>query len=547
MRVADLAEMFAVSQGTIRNDLRILNETEQVNRVRGGVEAREGYEIRNPAFLARMRVRADAKEWIAARAVDLVQDGDAIILDDSTTVFRMISYLQDFRNLTVLTNSLEVAQALQDNPAHTVILIGGMLRPGASSVTGQLAERALHGLHAKTAFVSCTGFDVDVGLTDPDLEGTRIKAKMIAAAQHTIALIDASKFNQVYLSVCAMLPQIAHILTDSALDPKQIERVRQTNTLLTVCGPDASSTTYAPVGSPAPHYRIGFANMDEQVPFAVEVRRSVELAAQKAGNIDLIVADNRRDNETALRVADEMVAQQPDLIIEYHGEDRPGGLLMDKFRRAGIPCVAVDVPIVGATYFGVDNYRAGHIAGAGLGAWVQKHWSGRLDLLIALESPRSGPLPAARIHGQLDGLQEHIGALPDDVKLVLDCGDTRESSAAQVGNVLKHHRTAHRIAIVAVGDHIILGALDAARQLGRDHDVIAVSQGADRQIRREMRQPDTRVVGATAFRPERYGEGLIALAQCILSGEPTPPAVYIEHELVTPENIDRVYPEPMRH
>jgi len=539
IRVTELVEIFEVSQGTIRNDLKALKGTEQVNRVRGGVEAREGYVIRNAAFLARMRVRADAKEWIASRAVDMVQDGDAIILDDSTTVFRMAPYLQDYRNLTILTNSLELAQALQNIPSHTVVLIGGVLRMGASSVNGQVAERALLDLHAKTAFISCAGFTPDVGLTEPDMEAARLKSRMISTAQQTVALIDASKFGSVHLSACAPLAQISHIITDNNVDKKYVDSLRETLTTVTVCGPDASSSTFTPVARSVPHFRIGFANMDEEMPFAVEVRRSVELAAQQAGNIDLTVADNRRDAELALRVADEMIAQKLDLVIEYQSEERAGGSLMDKFQRAGIPCIAVDVPMVGATFFGVDNYRAGHLAGTGLGQWIHRNWGGRLNRVLALESPRAGPQPAARIRGQLDGLQEVLGSLPAETIVYQDGRDTREAAAEEVGKLLARFPHEHRIAIIAVGDHIVIGALDAARQLGRERDIVAVSQGADRQIQRELHQPNTRVIGATSFRPEKYGEGLIALAKTILGGEPTPPAVYLELEFVTPENIDQ--------
>ncbi len=547
IRVTELAVIFGVSQGTIRNDLRLLTETDQINRVRGGVEARNGYEIRNSAFLARTRIRADAKEWIAGRAADMLQDGDAILLDDSTTVFKMMPYLAEYRGLTIVTNNLELAQALQDSPSHTVILVGGVLRPGAVSATGQPAEHMLESLHVKTAFLSYAAYDINLGFTDPDIQTAQLKAKMVAAAQQAVVLLDSSKFGKVHLAACANTDRITHIVTDTGLDASYLEAMRKLDLTLTVCGPNASSASYAPAAQASRHFRIGFANMDEAVPFAVEVRRSVEMAAQKAGNIDLIVADNQHDGAVALQVADGMIGQKVDLVIEYQAQVRAGGLLMAKFQQAGIPCIAVDVPIVGATFFGVDSYRAGHVAGAGLGQWINRHWHGRVDRVFALESPAAGPLPAARLEGQIDGLRETLGTLSDETIVCNDCGDTREETTEIVRRLLERFPRDRHIVLIAVGDHIVVFGLEAARLLRREQDVVAVSQGADRQIRREMRRPNTRVVGAAAFRPEKYGEGLINLACAILSGEPTPPAVYLKHDFVTPENIDEFYPEPPGH
>ena len=83
--------------------------------------------------------------------------------------------------------------------------------------------------------------------------------------------------------------------------------------------------------------------------------------------MDLIVADNQLDAECALGVADRLLAQRLDLLIEYQVDTRAGEVIMTKCRDAGVPVIAVDIPMLGATFFGVDNYRAGYMAGAALG------------------------------------------------------------------------------------------------------------------------------------------------------------------------------------
>jgi ribose transport system substrate-binding protein len=216
---------------------------------------------------------------------------------------------------------------------------------------------------------------------------------------------------------------------------------------------------------------------------------------------------------------------------------------MDKFNRANIPVIAVDIPLVGATYFGVDHYRAGHMAGVALGRWLVEHWDGTFDRLIILEEKRPGALPATRIQGQLDGLQEVIGKVPASQILYLDSGNTTEISQANMLQALQELADARRLAVISFNDDAAFGAICAARELGREGDVVIVGQGADRIVRKEIRHPESRLIGSTAYWPEKYGEKLLQVATKILSGEPVPPAVYNEHIFITQDNIDECYPE----
>jgi ribose transport system substrate-binding protein len=279
------------------------------------------------------------------------------------------------------------------------------------------------------------------------------------------------------------------------------------------------------------------------MPFAVDVRRGLERAAQNASNVDLILADNQLNGDVALQVADRLIAEGVDLAIEYQIDEKAGGLLMDKFNQANIPVIAVDIPMIGATYFGVDHYRAGHMAGVALGNWLAKHWSGSFDRLIILEEHRPGALPAARIQGQLDGLQGVVGEVPSSKIISLDSGNTTAVSQANMLAALERLPEERKLAVISFNDDAAVGAIIAARQLGRENDLVIVGQGADRLARKEMRRPGSRIIGSTAYWPEQYGEGLIQVAQKILRGDPVPPAVYNEHVLITRENIDQYYPE----
>jgi ribose transport system substrate-binding protein len=541
IRVPKLAELLKVSEGTIRNDLRALQKAGEVTRVRGGAVVRTGREFISPSFAARTEVNATAKRRIARWAADMIEDGDSVLLDSSSTAFHISPFLLDRSNLTIITNGIEVAYTLAQNPTHTIILIGGVLRPERALTVGYLGEKILENLHIKTAFVSCSGFSVETGLTQVDIQEAQLKSRMIESAERVVALIDSSKFGRVELTPFASVEQVSHILTDGGLNPRHIDELRQTCANLTVCGENTISS-FTPCSEELPRYKIGFANQSELLPFAIDVRRGLERAAAEAGNIDLILADNQLKGEIALRVADRLIAERVDLAIEYQVDEQVGSLIMAKFHRAGIPVIAVDIPMVGATFFGVDNYRAGHMAGIALGDWIANAWDGQLDRLVILEEPRVGALPAARLLGQIDGLQEIVGEIESAKRIYLDSGNTSEQSQAEMLKVLKGLPGKHRLAIVTINDDAALGALAAARELGREADVVIVGQGADRIARSEIRRPDSRIIGSTAYWPERYGEKLVPLATKILQGDAVPPAVHIDHQFITADNIEEFYP-----
>jgi ribose transport system substrate-binding protein len=182
------------------------------------------------------------------------------------------------------------------------------------------------------------------------------------------------------------------------------------------------------------------------------------------------------------------------------------------------------------------------MAGTALGKWIAETWNGQLDRLIILEEPRVGALPAARLLGQVDGLGEIVGKIDPSKRIYLDSGNTSEQSRAEMRSTLKGLPDEHRIAVVTINDDAAVGALAAARELDRESDVVITGQGADRIARGETRRPGSRLIGSTAYWPERYGEKLIPLAVRILQGEAVPPAVHIDHEFIAAENIDLFYP-----
>lgn len=546
IRVGELAEQLDVSESTIRTDLETLDAQGLLLRVRGGAIALDITEpVPQKYPLAQKALKhAKEKQAIARWAAGLVEDGDVIMLDASSTVFHIARFLHDRRNLTVFTNGIAVAQALAKETSNTVIIIGGILRPNGNAITGEIGTQLLKEYHVRTAFVSCSAFTPAHGFFEMDMQEAQMKALMLKSAQRHVAMVDESKIGEVALTAFATLNDFDYFVTDERISRQMIQTIRQHNTHVIVCG-EQTNQSYPPRtnGQLADKIRLGFANLSENTPFSRDVRRSLERAAQDHKQIELVLADNRLDPRVALQVADELIAQEVDLVIEYQIDEMTGNLISNKFQQAQIPIIAVDIPMVGAIYFGVNNYEAGKMAGVELGKAIQHKWQGKYDHIVVLEQQRAGNLPAMRIQGQIDGLFEVVGGDIEEKIVTVDSDNTSEGSYQAMTAVFEQLRPNERVGIICFNDDAAIGTLDAAAESGFERQLLLVGQGADRRLRSEMRKPDSPVVGATAYRPESYGEYLIKIALDILEGKPVPPAVYMKHDFITPANVDTYYPD----
>ncbi len=164
-----------------------------------------------------------------------------------------------------------------------------------------------------------------------------------------------------------------------------------------------------------------------------------------------------------------------------------------------------------------------------------------MEELLLLELPIAGPLPQLRITGMMAGLSELLPGIKSLPAVRLDGKGEFEHSLDAVRRYLR--RTApKRTLVAAINDPSALGALRAFEEAGRGHLCAVMGQNAIREARQELRRPGTRLIGSVAYFPESYGEELIPLALAILQKKPVPPAVFVKHQLITPKNIDLLYP-----
>jgi DeoR/GlpR family transcriptional regulator of sugar metabolism len=242
LRVIEIAQRLGVSEGTVRNDLNALEAEGSLIRVHGGAILSEQPQNFNTAFNIRHQEHGAEKTMIAKKAAAMVMDGDSLLLDSSSTVFYFALQLSEHQRLRVVTNGIEVARLMVQNSTNTVILIGGMMNPDGSSVTGLLSEQVIAELHTQKAFVSCSGFSVERGMTEVHFEEAQLKRKSLESAKQVFALVDSSKMGHEDLTPFARPSQITHLFTDSGITGEWESKLQLANIPFTICEEQAALT-----------------------------------------------------------------------------------------------------------------------------------------------------------------------------------------------------------------------------------------------------------------------------------------------------------------
>ncbi len=153
--------------------------------------------------------------------------------------------------------------------------------------------------------------------------------------------------------------------------------------------------------------RFGFAVQSAELPFSIALTQSVTAAAAASG-VELLILDNHFDAETAVRNAEEFVAKRVDLVLEFQVEEAVAPRVAHLLKRAEIPLIAIDVPHPSATYFGVDNFEAGHEAGSLLARYAQRVWGGNVDRVVGVGFSEAGSFVQSRISGAFEAIRERV-------------------------------------------------------------------------------------------------------------------------------------------
>lgn len=226
--VSDLGLLFKVTEETIRRDLEKLEKDGLAKKTYGGAILVDNLSIDLP-YTVRMKTNVDSKEAIARKVSDLIDDGDHLMLDASSTAIFVAKHLKYKRNLTVITNSIEILLELSGVPGCKVLSTGGVLKEGSLSLIGYQAEKMINSFHVNKTIISAKGLDLKKGITDSNESEVHIKKLMLEAANTKILIADSSKFDRISFTKICDYNEIDMLVTDSALDERWSEVLDKNN------------------------------------------------------------------------------------------------------------------------------------------------------------------------------------------------------------------------------------------------------------------------------------------------------------------------------
>lgn len=228
VRVSDLADQLSVSEMTIRRDLDQLAGTGLVEKVHGGATLIGNTSTFEPGFTAKADRERPEKAAIAAEAAAMVQPGMAVGLSAGTTTWTLARKLKSIPEITVVTNSIRVANVFHEDPGadQTIVLTGGVRTP-SDALVGPVAAAALQSMHLDIVFLGVHGIDARAGFTTPNLLEADTNRELVKAGRRLVVLADHTKVGVIGISTIAPIAEADVVITDDQVDAGQEAVLRE--------------------------------------------------------------------------------------------------------------------------------------------------------------------------------------------------------------------------------------------------------------------------------------------------------------------------------
>lgn len=227
-KVQDLSKIFKVTDVTIRQDLEVLENMGYIQREHGGAFLKDvGSFAKTGQLLNQSHI--EEKREIALKVLELINEEDSIILDSGSTTTEIAKLLINYKKLTVITNALNIALILGENPGISLIVTGGEFKAPTLSLTGKMAADSFKDIHANKLFLATAGISSDMRLTYPSLSDLIVKSAMIKSADQAYLVADSSKIGISSLANLGSISLIQTIITDNKISNESIEKIRRKN------------------------------------------------------------------------------------------------------------------------------------------------------------------------------------------------------------------------------------------------------------------------------------------------------------------------------
>jgi len=282
--------------------------------------------------------------------------------------------------------------------------------------------------------------------------------------------------------------------------------------------------------------RIGYISLGDSVPFVKLVSDGIREQVELSG-AEFVFCDSQIDAGTALACAQQLAVQEVDGVLNFQVFQDSSPEICAALPQ-GAPVIAIDIvqEPCQIAFMGADNHRAGEIAGQAMGQYAQENWDCDYTAYVSLESTAAGAANEARMGGYRDGFTQYCEIINERV---LDGADRTDPALTQVSDLLTA-LPGDRIVVVAINEDGIIGAIGAARTLGRDGDLYYSGQGTDPSIWCEILN-NPNYIASSAYFPERYGRILVPAVIDAINGSEIPSELFTPHVVINADNLEEYY------
>ena len=233
-RVSELSSLFNVSEPTVRQDLEILENKNQLTRQHGGAFI-TGFSYFTDNMKLEHTEYMEEKRKIGKKAAEFIKSGDSIILDSGSTLTELAKCLVGMKNLNIITTAINITLLLGAEPSNNIFLSGGELKAPTLSVTGDKAAAMFNGIYVEKLFLATGGFSLTAGLTYPGISDLPVKQAMINSAQTIYLLADSSKMEKIYFASLNCQKKINYLITDDKINDDYVKHLNDIGIKVIIC------------------------------------------------------------------------------------------------------------------------------------------------------------------------------------------------------------------------------------------------------------------------------------------------------------------------
>lgn len=532
VRISALAARLKVSGITVRSDLLQLERSGLVVRKHGSVSPLAGAEDRSEtasfnSFPPKVRI-------LGEHALLRISPGDTIYLGAGEITRYIATSLPSDANITVVSDDLDILSLLRRRRyASPIHVLPGRLRFDSPTIVVEHAQGVFARLIIGKAFLMISSYaDGTYYMESQEAVANAVEASRNAAALYfileSVMLDKRGNFPFPYRD---FREKVQEILIDDSVDQSVVNYLFPRRDPVVVQGADFSFKR-----GRRQKFRIGFLVDRDRGFFIQEVYNSVLDSVAEHDNLSLEIRETERGFYSTVRNIDMLLNQRPDLIINFSLCAESLSYIGDKCKVRGIKLMTIDLQDRSSVYFGADNALAGALAANHTIQYIQQHWRGRLDHIVAFARRGIDPVTNLRVMSVVERIQAEICCSSPEPE-VIEWDTPNEAPKEALLKFLLGVPKNDKILFITFNLPHILGSYELITQYRDARDTLIVGQNFNEQVQELMRKPDSPILGCVSYSPENYGARVIDIALCMLNEEPVDPVNYTTHTWISKESV----------